>query len=73
MKTRLLLGVLAFATGLFAQGERGTLNGTVTDPSGAVVAGATVKAVNVGDGRRESGNHNRRRRVPHAAAAAGNL
>lgn len=30
---------------LFAQGERGTLNGTVGDPSGASIAGATVKAV----------------------------
>ncbi|MCL6508222.1 MAG: carboxypeptidase-like regulatory domain-containing protein, partial [Bryobacteraceae bacterium] len=38
--------VLAAAL-LLAQGERGTFNGTVTDPSGAVVPGATVKAVNV--------------------------
>lgn len=35
------------ATLLLAQGERGTFNGTVTDPSGAVVPGATVKAVNI--------------------------
>jgi hypothetical protein len=33
---------------LLAQGERGTFNGTVTDPSGAVIANAAVKAVNVG-------------------------
>jgi len=33
---------------LHAQGERGTLNGTITDASGAVVAGATVKATNAG-------------------------
>jgi hypothetical protein len=32
---------------LFAQGERGTFNGTVSDPSGAVIAGATVRAINV--------------------------
>ncbi|MCC6538275.1 MAG: TonB-dependent receptor [Bryobacterales bacterium] len=31
---------------LFAQGERGTFNGTVSDPSNAVIGGATVKAVN---------------------------
>jgi hypothetical protein len=32
---------------MFAQGERGTFNGTVSDPSGAVIAGATVRAINV--------------------------
>src|SRR2546427_5903935 len=50
MRRKLVLGLLAFATGLFAQGERGTLNGTVNDPSGAVVVGATVKALNVATG-----------------------
>ena len=30
----------------FAQGDRGTITGTVTDPSGAVVAGARVSAQN---------------------------
>lgn len=30
----------------FAQGDRGTITGTVTDPSGAVVAGARVSAEN---------------------------
>lgn len=50
MRSKLLLGMLAFAASLFAQGERGTLNGTVTDPSGAVVVGASVKAVNVATG-----------------------
>jgi Carboxypeptidase regulatory-like domain/TonB dependent receptor len=42
----LLLGLLVYpASLLFAQSEIGgaTLNGTVTDPSGAVVAGASVK------------------------------
>src|SRR5687768_2021602 len=43
------IGVCLFALSaiLFGQGERGTFNGTVGDPSGAVIAGATVKAVNV--------------------------
>src|SRR6185295_4812334 len=50
MKKRLFLGLLACAGALFAQGERGTLNGTVSDPSGAMVAGAAVKAVNIETG-----------------------
>src|SRR5438270_8296944 len=35
---------------LYAQGPVGTLNGTVTDPAGAVVPGATVVATNNGTG-----------------------
>src|SRR5262245_14701099 len=31
----------------FGQGDRGTITGTVTDPSGAVVAGAKVTAENL--------------------------
>jgi hypothetical protein len=38
-----LLGLAAYA-----QTFRGAINGTVTDPSGAVVSGATVKATNSG-------------------------
>jgi carboxypeptidase family protein/TonB-dependent receptor-like protein len=40
-----LLGVAAYA-----QTFRGAINGTVTDPSGAVVSGATVKATNAATG-----------------------
>src|SRR5437868_4680484 len=47
---RFSLCLLLFATVLFGQGERGTLNGTVTDPSGAVVVGAAVKATNTETG-----------------------
>src|SRR5436309_6214090 len=36
--------VLVMASVLYAQGPVGTLNGTVTDPAGAVVPGATVIA-----------------------------
>ncbi len=37
-----------FSTSLiFAQGTRGSIRGTVTDPNGAVVAGATVKLIDV--------------------------
>ena len=35
---------------LFGQAERGTLNGTVLDPSGAAVAGASVKVFNPATG-----------------------
>lgn len=35
---------------VFAQGERGTLNGTITDGSGAIVAGAAVKILNPATG-----------------------
>ncbi|MEX2263412.1 MAG: TonB-dependent receptor [Bryobacteraceae bacterium] len=38
---------LLFAGLLLGQGERGNFNGTVVDPSGSSVAGATVVAVNV--------------------------
>lgn len=43
------LAVLAslLASGLFGQGERGTFNGTIADPTGAVVPNAMVKALNV--------------------------
>src|SRR5580693_1604514 len=55
--TRILnfLGIVAFALVLFANGRllagvTASISGTVTDPSGAVVAGATVTATNVETG-----------------------
>jgi hypothetical protein len=46
-----LLAALLVVAAAFAQvGGNGTVQGTVTDPSGAVVAGATVTAANVGTG-----------------------
>jgi hypothetical protein len=42
-----LLGATAFSAAGYAQTFRGAINGTVSDSSGAVVAGATVKATNV--------------------------
>ena len=33
-------------TSVFSQGDRGTITGTVIDPSGAVVVGARVRAEN---------------------------
>ena len=50
--------------GLYAQSERGSIRGTVEDPSGAVVAGARVTALNVGTGvetgttTTDAGNYN---------------
>ncbi|HEV2704709.1 MAG TPA: TonB-dependent receptor [Pyrinomonadaceae bacterium] len=46
----LLAFVLAGASSAFAQSDRGTLTGTVTDPSGAVVANAKVTATNLNSG-----------------------
>ena len=42
--------VLLTAVSLWAQTFRGTILGTVTDPSGKLVAGATVKVKNAGTG-----------------------
>jgi hypothetical protein len=51
MRVRIVLAfVVLAATSLMAQTFRGTILGTVTDPSGAVVAGARVTAKNVNTG-----------------------
>ena len=51
MKLRLVLGFLLLAaTGLMAQTFRGTILGTVTDPSGAVISGAKVTVRNAATG-----------------------
>ncbi len=56
MRTRIILVSLALvfvlvaASGLSAQTFRGTILGTVTDPSGAVLAGAKVTVKNTGTG-----------------------
>jgi cell shape-determining protein MreD len=42
--------LLSAATSVWAQTFRGTVLGTVTDTSGAVIAGATVKIHNVDTG-----------------------
>ena len=42
--------IAAFTAGAFAQSVRGVLSGSVTDPSGAVVAGAKIHANNADTG-----------------------
>jgi len=42
--------VLLFSSFAFAQRDLGTITGTVTDPSGAAVPGATITITNVGTG-----------------------
>jgi hypothetical protein len=46
-----LVAVFLAASALHAQIDRGTISGAVTDPSNAVVAGATVTVTNVGTGQ----------------------
>jgi hypothetical protein len=41
---------LVIASLVFGQGSSGTITGTVTDPGGSVVAGATVEARNTETG-----------------------
>src|SRR3974390_1331671 len=41
---------LVVTLGAFAQSDRGTITGTVSDPAGAVVANATVEAKNADSG-----------------------
>jgi hypothetical protein len=46
----LTVAVLLFASSAWSQGATGTITGTVTDPSGSSVDGATVTATNTGTG-----------------------
>ena len=48
----LMLAVLTLALSLttFGQSDRGAINGTVTDPSGAAVSGAVIKVTNRNSG-----------------------
>ena len=48
---RLVLLVLAFACAMFAQRDLSTLAGTITDPSGGVVANAKVTITEIATGQ----------------------
>ncbi len=54
MRARIVVFVLLAAVGLSAQTFRGTILGTVTDPSGAVISGAKVTVKNTGTGLERS-------------------
>ncbi len=49
-----MAALVLFAMGprLFAQADTGSINGTVTDPTGAVIPGATVTATNTDNGQK---------------------
>lgn len=64
--------LLVFATALsFGQAERGQLNGTIKDPSGAVVPGADVTLKNVGTGQSRKMNSSAQGEYVFGALAAG--
>ncbi|HTR37706.1 MAG TPA: TonB-dependent receptor [Bryobacteraceae bacterium] len=44
------LGILLLVSAAFAQSDRGTITGTISDPAGAVIAGAAIEAKNVATG-----------------------
>src|SRR5579862_9859918 len=51
MRCALIAGsLLAVSFAAFAQTDRGTITGTVTDPAGAVIAGAMIQAKNEATG-----------------------
>src|SRR5271165_2003840 len=65
----LLLALAALSFPSFAQTDRATLEGTITDPSGAVISGAHVKisAVETGTTQERTANSNGNYRFPGIA------
>ena len=64
MKLHLLIVFVLLSTALLVgQTFRGTILGSVTDPSGAFVAGATVKGAQPGNGHRAHDRNQRRRQL----------
>src|SRR6202790_3477636 len=65
-----ILGVFLFSFALFAQGNFGRILGTVTDPSGAVISGATVSIIDTQRGLArtlttdQAGGYNDRTLIP---------
>jgi len=47
MRSLTVVAIFLLARAAFAQSDRGTITGTVSDPAGAVVAGAPIQARNV--------------------------
>lgn len=50
----LLLAVLSYGSMCFAQLDRGTISGVVTDPSGSLIVGARITVTNVATGTQSS-------------------
>src|SRR5689334_7969346 len=50
MTTRFAVSLILLAGIALAQGDRGTITGTIADPAGAVVAGAPIEAKHVETG-----------------------
>ena len=51
MQSKLMAAILVLAGGAaFAQSNQGTITGTISDPAGAVVAGAVIEVKNVDTG-----------------------
>src|SRR5262245_43551142 len=48
--TRIICALLVLCAFVFAQSDRGTITGTISDPAGASVANATIEAKNVATG-----------------------
>ena len=65
-----LMAVLLLSWPVAAQDQRGTIEGTVKDASGAVLPGVTVEA-KTDDRRRAEHDHGRVRRVPVPIAPPG--
>jgi hypothetical protein len=50
LRSRNLVAIFVFAVAAFAQSDRGTITGVISDPAGAVVANAPVEARNAATG-----------------------
>ena len=65
--------MLLTAVAAFAQSDRGTITGTISDPAGAVIANAAIEAKNVATGARLSGSEFGNRQLHHRSVAGRNL
>ena len=75
MRLRMILAALVvlLATAVVAQTFRGTILGTVTDTSGAVISGASVKIHNVDTGTGSSHSDQFGRKLYRVRTASRNL
>ncbi len=69
----LILATILVAVSAYGQTFRGSINGTVTDPSGAVVPGASVKATDDATASAVDCDHHQRWRVLLPGSAPGHL